>query len=160
MTLHIICALTDNRAIGNKGGLLYHLSADLRHFKQLTTGHTVLMGRRTFESLPKGALPNRRNVVLSRTATEFEGCDCYTSLQEALAHCAKDEDIYIIGGASVYEQALAIADRLCLTEIHDTPADADAFFPEYDGWKETAREEHSTDEKHHQAYAFVDYVKP
>ena len=76
------------------------------------------------------------------------------------AHCAKDEDIYIIGGASVYEQALPIVDRLCLTEIHDTPANADAFFPEYDGWKETAREEHSTDEKHHQAYAFVDYVKP
>ena len=160
MTLSIICALTQNSAIGNKGGLLYYLPADLKHFKNLTTGHTIVMGRKTFESLPKGALPNRRNVVLSRTATELEGCDCYTSLQEALAHCAKDEDIYIIGGASVYEQALPIADRLCLTEIHDTPADADAFFPEYDGWKETAREEHSTDEKHHQAYAFVDYVKP
>ena len=159
MTLSIICALTANSAIGNKGGLLYYLPADLKHFKNLTTGHTIVMGRKTFESLPKGALPNRRNVVLSRTATEFEGCDCYPSLQEALAHCAKDEDIYIIGGASVYEQALAIADRLCLTEIHDTPADADAFFPEYDGWKETAREEHTTDEKHHQAYAFVDYVR-
>ena len=148
------------RAIGFENKLLYWLPNDLKRFKALTTGHTIIMGRRTFESLPKGALPNRRNVVLSRTATEFEGCDCYPSLQEALAHCAKDEDIYIIGGASVYEQALAIADRLCLTEIHDTPTDADAFFPEYDGWKETAREEHTTDEKHHQAYAFVDYVKP
>ena len=158
--LSIIVAAARNGAIGLNGALLYHLRADLQRFKALTTGHTIIMGRRTFESLPQGALPNRRNVVLSRTATEFEGCDCYPSLQEALAHCAKDEDIYIIGGASVYEQALAIADRLCLTEMHDTPADADAFFPEYDGWKETAREEHSTDEKHHQAYAFVDYVKP
>lgn len=155
----IIAAVAANRAIGFENKLLYWLPNDLKRFKTLTTGHTIIMGRRTFESLPKGALPNRRNVVLSRTATEFEGCDCYTSLQEALAHCAKDEDIYIIGGASVYEQALPIADRLCLTEIHDTPADADAFFPEYDGWKETAREEHTTDEKHHQAYAFVDYVR-
>ena len=133
----IIAAVAANRAIGFENKLLYWLPNDLKRFKALTTGHTIIMGRRTFESLPKGALPNRRNVVLSRTATEFEGCDCYPSLQEALAHCAKDEDIYIIGGAS-----------------------ADAFFPEYDGWKETAREEHSTDEKHHQAYAFVDYVKP
>ena len=156
----MVLARAENGVIGRDGALPWHIPADLKRFKALTTGHTIIMGRRTFESLPKGALPNRRNVVLSRTATEFEGCDCYPSLQEALAHCAKDEDIYIIGGASVYEQALAIADRLCLTEIHDTPADADAFFPEYDGWKETAREEHSTDEKHHQAYAFVDYVKP
>ena len=156
----VIAAVAANRAIGFENKLLYWLPNDLKRFKALTTGHTIIMGRRTFESLPKGALPNRRNVVLSRTATEFEGCDCYPSLQEALAHCAKDEDIYILGGASVYEQALAIADRLCLTEIHDTPTDADAFFPEYGGWKETAREEHTTDEKHHQAYAFVDYVKP
>lgn len=155
----IIAAVAANRAIGFENKLLYWLPNDLKRFKTLTTGHTIIMGRRTFESLPKGALPNRRNVVLSRTATELEGCDCYTSLQEALAHCAKDEDIYIIGGASVYEQALPIADRLCLTEIHDTPANADVFFPEYNGWKETAREEHTTDEKHHQAYAFVDYVR-
>ena len=117
------------------------------------------MGRRTFESLPKGALPNRRNIVLSRTQSDFPGCDTYTSLDEALQHCAADEDVYIIGGSSVYEQALSIADRLCLTEIHDTPAKADAFFPPYDDWKESEREEHTTDEKHHQAYAFVNYLK-
>ena len=158
--LSIIAAVAKGGAIGKNGGLLCHISADLQRFKALTTGHTIVMGRRTFDSLPKGALPNRRNIVLSRTQTCIPGCDVYASLDEALTHCSKDEDIYIIGGASVYEQALPIADRLCLTEIHDTPADADAFFPEYDGWKETAREEHSTDEKHHQAYAFVDYVKP
>ena len=98
-------------------------------------------------------------VVLTRTLTDLPGCDIYTSLDEALAHCSKDEDIYIIGGASVYVQALECADRLCLTEVHDTPADADAFFPEFKGWKETMREEHTTDEKHHQSYAFVDYVR-
>ena len=155
----IIAAVAANRAIGLNNKLLYWLPNDLKRFKALTTGHTIIMGRRTFESLPKGALPNRRNVVLSRTQTEFPGCDTYRSLDEALAHCSNDEDIYIIGGASVYEQALSHADRLCLTEVHDTPADADAFFPKYKGWKETMREEHTTDEKHHQAYAFVDYEK-
>ena len=148
----IIAAVAANRAIGFENKLLYWLPNDLKRFKALTTGHTIIMGRRTFESLPKGALPNRRNVVLSRTATEFEGCDCYPSLQEALAHCAKDEDIYIIGGASVYEQALAIADRLCLTEIHDTPADADAFFPEIDRsqWTEIKKEKHT-------GFSFITY---
>ena len=155
----IIAAVAANRAIGYQNKLLYWLPNDLKRFKSLTTGNTIIMGRRTFESLPKGALPNRRNIVLSRTQTEFPGCDTYASLQEALAHCAKDEEVYIIGGSSVYEQALPLADRLCLTEIHDTPANADAFFPEYKGWKETWREEHTTDEKHHQEYAFVDYVK-
>lgn len=155
----IIAAVAANRAIGHDNKLLYWLPNDLKRFKALTTGHTIVMGRRTFESLPKGALPNRRNVVLSRTASEFAGCDTFASLDEALAHCGKDEDVYIIGGASVYSQAMALADRLCLTEIHDTPAQADAFFPDYGEWTETWREEHGTDEKHHQAYAFVDYVR-
>ena len=155
----IIAAIAANRAIGLNNKLLYWLPNDLKRFKALTTGHTIIMGRRTYESLPKGALPNRRNVVLTRTLTDLPGCDIYTSLDEALAHCSKDEDIYILGGASVYVQALECADRLCLTEVHDTPADADAFFPEFKGWKETMREEHTTDEKHHQSYAFVDYVR-
>ncbi len=155
----IIAAVAANRAIGLDNKLLYWLPNDLKRFKALTTGHTIIMGRRTFESLPKGALPNRRNIVLSRTQSDFPGCDTYTSLDEALQHCAADEDVYIIGGSSVYKQALSIADRLCLTEIHDTPAKADAFFPPYDDWKESEREEHTTDEKHHQAYAFVNYLK-
>ena len=155
----IIAAVAANRAIGYENKLLYWLPNDLKRFKALTTGHTIIMGRRTFESLPKGALPNRRNVVLSRTSTDFAGCDCYASLNEALAHCQKDEDIYIIGGESVYEQAMPLADRLSLTEIHDTPTNADAFFPEYNDWTEVAREEHTTDEKHQQKYAFVDYIR-
>ena len=155
----IIAAVAANRAIGFENKLLYWLPNDLKRFKALTTGHTIIMGRRTFESLPKGALPNRRNVVLSRTARQFPGCDTYASLDEALAHTGKDEDVYIIGGASVYGQAMDIADRLCLTEVHDTPAEADAFFPDYGAWHETWREEHAADEKHNQSYAFVDYLK-
>ena len=89
----IIAAVAQNRAIGYQNKLLYWLPNDLKRFKALTTGHTIIMGRNTFESLPKGALPNRRNVVVSRTQTEFPGCDCYPSLQEALASCKKDEDI-------------------------------------------------------------------
>lgn len=126
--ISIIAAVAANRAIGNDNKLIYWLPDDLKRFKALTTGHTIIMGRRTFESLPKGALPNRRNIVLSRTQSEFPGCDTYASLEEALRHCANDEDIYIIGGASVYEQAMPLAHRLCLTEVHDTPAQADAFF--------------------------------
>lgn len=158
--ISIIAAVAANRAIGNDNKLIYWLPDDLKRFKALTTGHTIIMGRRTFESLPKGALPNRRNIVLSRTQTDFPGCDVYASLDEALAHCSKDEDIYIIGGASVYEQALPIADRLCLTEVEDTPANADAFFPAYDkGWKLATKEQHETDERHHQRFAFADYVR-
>ena len=158
--ISIIAAVAKDRALGYKNKLIYWLPNDLKRFKALTTGHTIIMGRNTFLSLPKGALPNRRNIVLSRSAKAFEGCDVYASLEEALQHCAKDEDVYIIGGASVYQQALPIADRLCLTEIDDTPAEADTFFPPYaDDWKESAREDHDIDEKHAYRYSFVDYIK-
>ena len=99
----IIAALAANGAIGLGNRLLYRMPNDMKRFKALTTGHTVVMGRRTFESLPKGALPDRRNIVLSRRpGASFPGAECYASLQEALAHCGTDEAIYIIGGASVY----------------------------------------------------------
>lgn len=157
--VNIIAAVARNRAIGFQNKLIYWLPNDLKRFKALTTGHTIIMGRNTFLSLPKGALPNRRNVVLSRTQTVFPGCDTYSSLEEALNNCTPDEDIYIIGGAAVYQQALAIADRLCLTEIDDIPEQADAFFPDYSEWKEAWREEHKKDEKHEHDFAFVDYVR-
>ena len=182
MMISIIAAVAKNRAIGFDNKLLYWLPNDLKRFKALTTGHTIVMGRNTYESLPKGALPNRRNVVLSRSAfttphpspntprvphsylqvgehPSFPGCDVYPTLEAALQSCSPDEDIYIIGGARVYKQAMAVADRLCLTEIDDIPKNADAFFPDYSEWKEVAREEHDTDEKHAFRYAFVDYVK-
>lgn len=160
MRINIIAAVAENRAIGKGNKLIYWLPDDLKRFKSLTTGHTIIMGRKTFESLPKGALPNRRNVVLSSDpGLSLDGCDCFTSLGDAIASCREDEDIYIIGGASVYEQAIGIADRLCLTEIEDTPADADAFFPRYDDWHVVAKEEHAKDEKHQYRFAFTDYVR-
>ena len=158
--ISIIAAVAKNRAIGYQNKLIYWLPNDLKRFKALTTGHTIIMGRNTFLSLPKGALPNRRNIVLSRSSKVFPGCDVYPSLEEALAHCAKDKDIYIIGGASVYKQALAVADRLCLTEIDDTPAEADTFFPSYeDDWQEESREDHPIDDRHDFRYSFVDYIR-
>ena len=156
----IIAAVAKNGAIGFENKLIYWLPNDLKRFKQLTTGHTVVMGRKTFESLPKGALPNRRNIVLSRQKRDFEGCDCYPSLRKALASCQADEQVFIIGGASIYKEALAVADRLCLTEIDDIPAQADTFFPEIgEEWQEIAHENHEQDERHAHRYAFVDYIK-
>ncbi|MDD5861699.1 MAG: dihydrofolate reductase [Prevotella sp.] len=160
MRINMIAAVAKNNAIGYQNKLLYWLPNDLKRFKALTTGHTILMGRKTFDSLPKGALPHRRNVVISHTVTSLPGCDVYPSLEAALQSCGPDEDVYIIGGASLYRQALPLADRLCLTEIDDTPAEADVFFPDYrQDWKEVSREEHDIDERHHQRYAFVDYEK-
>lgn len=157
--ISIIAAVARNRAIGFENKLIYWLPNDLKRFKQLTTGHTIIMGRNTFLSLPKGALPNRRNIVLSRTKRELPGCETYPSLEEALHHCNAEEDIYIIGGASVYRQAMKLADRLCLTEVDDTPAQADTFFPDYSDWHEQWREDHDADERHAHAYSFVDYVR-
>lgn len=160
MTLHLIAAVARNRAIGLDNRLLYWLPNDLKRFKQLTTGHTIIMGRRTYDSLPHGALPHRRNIVLTRSRKAIEGCDCYASLEEALNHCTDEEEVFVIGGASVYRQAMNRADVLNLTEIDDLPAEADAFFPPYDDWEEVWREDHPTDERHQQAYAFVDYIRP
>lgn len=157
--INIIAAVAQNRAIGYQNKLIYWLPNDLKRFKALTTGHTIIMGRRTFESLPKGALPNRRNIVLTRSQHTFPNCEVYASLQEALKHCQEDEEVFIIGGASVYQQAMAVADRLCLTEINDTPKDADTFFPSYDDWKVIQKETHSKDDKHAFEYAFVDYIR-
>ncbi len=159
MSINIIAAVARNRAIGNGNKLLYWLPNDLKRFKALTTGHTIIMGHNTFRSLPKGALPNRRNIVLSRSVESLPGCECFDSLEKALAACKDDEDIYVIGGERVYSQAIAFADRLLLTEIDDTPQQADAFFPDYSDWREVAREAHTADEKHAQSYAFVDYER-
>lgn len=160
MTLHIIAAVARNRAIGFENKLLYWLPNDLKRFKALTTGHTIIMGHNTFRSLPKGALPNRRNVVLSRSVQEIPGCEVFPSLEDALASCRLDEQVYIIGGASVYHQALQRADLLCLTEIDDEPQQADTFFPDYSDWRVVKKEAHLKDEKHAFAYAFVDYARP
>ncbi|MBO7591584.1 MAG: dihydrofolate reductase [Prevotella sp.] len=159
MTINIIAAVAKNRAIGFENNLIYWLPNDLKRFKALTTGHTIIMGRNTYLSLPKGALPNRRNVVLSSTISELPGCDVYPTLDAALKSCRPDEDIYIIGGARVYEQAISMADHLCLTEVDDTPAQADAFFPDYSDWQVVNKEAHPKDERHAFEYAFTDYER-
>ena len=159
MRINIIAAVAKNRAIGFENKLIYWLPNDLKRFKALTTGHTIIMGRNTYLSLPKGALPNRRNVVLSSTISELPGCDVYPTLDAALKSCRPDEDIYIIGGARVYEQAISMADRLCLTEVNDTPAQADAFFPDYSDWQVVNKEAHPKDERHTFEYAFTDYER-
>lgn len=145
MTLSIIVAMGRNRAIGCLGRLPWHLPEDLHRFKQLTMGHTIIMGRKTFESLPHGALPGRRNVVLSRHAITLKYTEVYHSLQAALASCRKGEEVFIIGGASVYAEALALADRLYITLVDQSPRDADAFFPPWDAseWTATKKEKHT-----------------
>ncbi len=152
-------AVARNRAIGFQNKLIYWLPNDLKRFKQLTTGHTILMGRRTFESLPKGALPNRRNCVLTQTISTLPGCECFRSWDEFIRSCGEEEHIYIIGGASLYATLIDKADELCLTEIDDTPSEADTFFPDYSQWKEVRREDHQSDERHDHAYSFVDYQR-
>lgn len=160
--ISIICALAENNAIGYNNDLLFHLRADLRRFKALTTGHTVIMGRRTFESLPKGALPNRRNIVLTSNASnQWPNVETFATLQEALEACTADDEVFIIGGASVYKAAFPIADRLCLTHVHATPAEADVFFPEFDEteWTRTFSEAHEADEQNEQPFTFADYER-
>lgn len=154
--MNIIVCIARNGAIGKNNGLLYHLRADLINFKHITTGHTVIMGRKTFESLPKGALPNRRNIVLTHSEITFSNTEVFHSLDEALKHCKEDE-IFVIGGGSVYSEALPYAKRLYLTEVDDNPTDADTFFPEIDKkeWKELSREHYEADEQNDKPYDFV-----
>ena len=161
MRITIIAAIDKQGAIGYENKLLFYLPADLKHFKSLTTGHTILMGRKTFESLPKGALPERRNIVLSSKGTEFKDAETFTSVELALQHCKNDEEIFILGGDSLYKQTVSIADSLCITHIDATAENADAFFPEIDSkiWKETSHEKHEPDEKNKIAFCFTTYER-
>lgn len=127
--IHIIVAIDRNGAIGSRGDMLFHLRADLRRFKSLTMGHTLIMGRRTFDSLPSGALPGRRNIVVSRNESfSVPGAERAASLDEAIA-MAGDSEIFVIGGAQIYALALPLADVLDLTVIDAVGAEPDTFFP-------------------------------
>ena len=142
MKLAIVVAVAQDGAIGRGGDLLWHLPADLKRFKALTTGHTILMGRKTFESLPKGALPNRRNFVISRHTASLPGAEVYPSIADALeALQPLDEEIYVIGGGEIYRQLLPRTERIYLTRVEVTYPDADTFFPELDmnQWREVER---------------------
>ena len=130
--LSLIAAVARNRAIGREQGLLWHLPEDMRHFRETTSGNTVIMGRRTWESLPAAfrPLPNRRNIVLSRDpAYHAPGATLAASFEQALRLAGDARDVFVIGGAELYQQALALADRLYLTEVASAPS-GDAFFPE------------------------------
>lgn len=159
--ISMIAAVAANGALGFENKLLYWLPNDLKRFKQLTTGHTVVMGRRTFDSLPKGALPNRRNVVVSATVNALPGAEVYHTLEEALSSCREEEEVFVMGGASVYRQAIPFAQRLFLTEVDNVPAQADVFFPpvKADEWEVVNVEEHQPDERHAHVYRFVDYKR-
>lgn len=158
--ISIIVAYTRNFAIGKDNRLLFHVSADLKRFRQLTTGHTVVMGRKTFESLPKGALPDRRNIVISHSCPQYDNVETVHSLDEAL-NLASGSDIYIIGGGSIYREAFNVAERLCVTEFDAVVEDADTFFPEVksDEWNVVSESEWFTDEKNNVRFRFVDYVR-
>jgi dihydrofolate reductase len=154
----LILARADNGVIGKDGKLPWHLPADLRHFKQLTTGKPMIMGRKTFESLP-GLLPDRRHIVLTRdTAWEEEGAEVARSVEEALA-LANAPHVAVIGGAEIYELFLPRADRIELTEVHAAP-EGDTVFPAFDAeaWKESARETHEA-EGDRPAHDFVTLVR-
>ncbi|RCS26415.1 dihydrofolate reductase [Polaribacter sp. WD7] len=158
----IIAALAKNNALGKNNDLIWHLPADLQRFKKVTSGHYILMGRNTFESIGK-PLPNRTTIIITRNKNYFkDGCFIAHSLEEAIELSASEEQVFIIGGAQIYKETLAkgLADRLDITLVHHA-FDADAFFPEIDLniWREVEREDFVADEKNNFDYSFVSYVK-
>ena len=161
--ISIIVAVAENYAIGKKGDLLCHMPADLKHFKEITSGHTVMMGERTFLSLPKHPLPNRRNIVLTDVQGKtFEGAETIYSMEELRVKSEElSEEAFVIGGGMVYKQAMEFADKLYITHIHHSWPDADTFFPEIDPavWKQISAERHSADENNPFDYTFAVYVK-
>lgn len=160
--ISIVAAVADNYAIGKGNKLPWHLPADLKHFRELTTGHAVVMGKRTFESLPNGPLPNRRNVVLTSVMSEGvnEGYFEADSLEDAFYLCEKEEKVFIVGGAAVYRQSLEIAESLYITWVHHEFS-ADIYFPEVDfsKWEEVSRQDMPADEKNPYPYSFVHYKR-
>ncbi len=159
--IHIIVAASENNAIGKDNKLLWHLPNDLKYFKSVTTGHPIIMGRKTFESIGK-PLPNRLNIVISRNPYESgENLVYSNSLQEAIkVALQKDEEIFIIGGGEIYKQALPLAHKIHFTKVH-TVIDGDTFFPELNQneWETESSVFHKKDEKNKYDYTFLIYRK-
>ncbi|QXP66834.1 dihydrofolate reductase [Polaribacter sp. AHE13PA] len=158
----IIAAIAKNNALGKDNALIWHLPADLKRFKKVTTGHHILMGRNTFESIGK-PLPNRTTIIITRNKNYFkEGCLIANSIEEAIEMVENKDDIFIIGGAQIYKECIEkdLVDRLDITQVHHE-FEADVFFPEIDLkiWKETAREDFLADEKNKFDFSFVRYSK-
>ena len=156
-SIKAIVAVDENWAIGRQGDLLCHLPADMRHFKQVTMGHSIVMGRKTFESFPRRPLPGRQNLVITRSAGwQYPGVIVAHSLEQAIA-MAETDTVFIIGGAQIYEQALPVVDVLHLTLIHARWASADVYFPALDPnqWQEVEREHHTSDHRNAYEYDFI-----
>ena len=156
----MIAAAAENNALGKDNKIVWHLPDDFKRFKQLTSGHHIIMGRKTFESFPK-PLPNRTHIVISRqTGYSAENCIVVNSLEKALEVAPKNEDIFIIGGAQIYDLALNISDKLELTRVHGV-FEADAFFPKIDfqHWKMDFEEKHLKDEMHNFDFTFQTYSR-
>jgi dihydrofolate reductase len=159
MPISIIVAVAQNSAIGKGNQLLWHISEDLKYFKRITSGHTVIMGRKTFESIGK-PLPNRRNIVVSRTLPPQDAPVVVSSLDAALALCAADEEAFVIGGGSIYREALPLAHRLYITEVH-AAYEADTFFPAIDKneWHEISRQDFPHGEQFSHPFSLVVYER-
>ena len=158
--LSIIVAIAQNFAIGLNNDLLFHLPEDLKRFKKITTGKALIMGRRTFFSLPKAPLPNRRNIVITDVPGEtFHGCETVGSVEEAIALVRNEPEAFVIGGGMIYRQFFPFAGKLYLTLVHKE-MEADTFFPviNFDDWQETARED-LFDEKNGFNYSYLDLVR-
>lgn len=162
MAISIIAAVAENNVIGKDNDLIWHLPADLKFFKAKTTGHHIIMGRNTFESIGGGRpLPNRTTVIITRQ-TDFtaNGCLVAHSLEQAIELSKADDEIFICGGSQIYNLALEKADQMYLTHIHES-FDGDTFFPEFnkDKWKLTEEETHQSDEKNKYSYTFAKYIR-
>ena len=160
MKISLIVAADENLGIGKNNQLPWHLPADLKYFKTLTTGHTIIMGRKTFESIGR-ILPNRRHIVVSRQNNYLaEGAEVVPSLQDAFDLCKDESEAFVIGGAQMFEQSFPLADILYLTIIHHQ-FDADTFLPEIDQtyWTEAESSTHEPDEKNLYSYTFIKYIR-
>ena len=159
--LTLIAATSTNNALGKDNQLVWHLPDDFKRFKTLTSGHYIIMGRKTFESFPK-PLPNRTHVIitLNKNYKAPEGCIVVSSLEKAIEICPKNEEVFIIGGGEIYKQSIDIADKVELTRVHTT-VDADTFFPEInpEKWEVIFEEEHTKDEKHAFDFTFLTFIK-
>lgn len=156
MMVTFVVAAAENNAIGKDNQLLWKLPTDLKHFKTITSGSTVIMGRKTFDSMGK-PLPNRRNIVITRNPDlKIDGAEVTQSLEAALKLCKDEAEVFVIGGAEIYKAALNRTDKIYLTRVHQN-FDGDAFFPELDldKWVETAREYHKPDEKNPIPFSFI-----
>ena len=161
MIITLIAAAAENNALGKDNQMVWHLPDDFKHFKKLTSGHHIIMGRKTLESM-NGPLPNRTNIVITRKENyTYQGCTIVHSLEEALKACPQNEEVFVIGGGEIYKQAMDMADKIELTRVHTTIDDADTFFPEIntEEWHLTKEEYHPKDEKHKFDFTYRTWVR-